>query len=64
VIKGRKADDLLREGSLLDEAGNAAVQDSIPIDDIRGGAKFRKDVLKVMVKRTIIVAVNAAKLNI
>jgi carbon-monoxide dehydrogenase medium subunit len=53
IIKGRKVDELLQNGSLLEESGNAAVKDSIPIDDIRGGAQYRRDVLKVLTKRAI-----------
>lgn len=51
----------LSEGSaLLDRAGEAAVMDSIPIDDIRGGAQFRRDVLKVLTKRAIQRAIERA----
>ena len=60
VIKGRKADDLLHDESLLEAAGAAAVADSIPIDDIRGGAQYRRDVLKVITGRAIVAAVKAA----
>lgn len=60
VIKGRKADDLLHDESLLEAAGAAAVADSIPIDDIRGGAQYRRDVLKVITGRAIVAAFNAA----
>jgi carbon-monoxide dehydrogenase medium subunit len=63
LIRGKKAYDLLHYESLLEEAGAAAVQDSIPIDDIRGGAQFRRDVLKVSAKRAIVSAVKAAILN-
>jgi len=64
VIRGKKVDDLLNNESLLEEAGKAAVMDSVPIDDIRGGAQYRRNVLNVLTKRAILGAVKAAKLNI
>lgn len=54
ILKGKKVHDLTEGSPLLDEAGDAAVRDSIPIDDIRGGAQFRRDVLKVLTKRAIL----------
>ena len=53
MIKGKNVRDLDEDSPALEEAGNAAVRDSIPIDDIRGGAQFRRDVLKVLAKRAI-----------
>lgn len=60
ILKGRKVSEFSENSPILDEAGNAAVRDSIPIDDIRGGAQYRKDVLKVVVKRAIRRAVEIA----
>jgi carbon-monoxide dehydrogenase medium subunit len=60
IIIGRKVDELLQNESLLEVAGDAAVKDSIPIDDIRGGAQFRRDVLKVLAKRAIRRAIEKA----
>ena len=53
ILIGRKVSEFAENSPLLEEAGNAAVRDSIPIDDIRGGAQFRRDVLKVIAKRAI-----------
>lgn len=61
ILKGRKVSELLKNESLLEEAGNAAVKDSLPIDDIRGGAQYRRDVLKILVKRAIRRAVELSK---
>lgn len=58
IIKGRTVSELLQDKVLQDEVGNAAVNDSIPIDDIRGGAQYRRDVLKVLTVRAIIRAIN------
>jgi len=53
ILIGKKVPDFDENSAVLEEAGNAAVRDSIPIDDIRGGAQFRRDVLKVLAKRAI-----------
>ena len=53
ILQGKNIADLAEGSPLLEEAGDAAVRDSIPISDIRGGAQFRRDVLKVMAKRAI-----------
>lgn len=54
ILIGKKIQDLSEGSPLMEEAGAAAVRDSIPIDDIRGGAQYRRDVLKVLVKRAIL----------
>jgi len=53
TLIGKKVSDLAENSPVLEDAGNAAVADAIPIDDIRGGAQYRRDVLKVLVKRAI-----------
>ena len=48
----------LEEGSeMLEKIGQAASDDSIPIDDIRGGAQYRRDVLKTLTQRAILSAI-------
>jgi carbon-monoxide dehydrogenase medium subunit len=61
ILKGRKVPEFVENSPVLEEAGDAAVRDSLPIDDIRGGAQFRRDVLKVLVKRAIRRAVGLVK---
>lgn len=53
ILLGKKMPDFAENSPVLEEAGNAAVRDSIPIDDIRGGAQYRRDLLKVLAKRAI-----------
>jgi len=53
ILIGKKVPEFSENSPVLEEAGDAAVRDSIPIDDIRGGAQFRRDILKVLVKRAI-----------
>jgi carbon-monoxide dehydrogenase medium subunit len=61
MIKGKKVQEFNEDSLVLEEAGNAAVRDSIPIEDIRGGAQFRRDVLKVLTKRAIRRAIEIVK---
>ncbi len=52
----------LTEGSeMLEKIGQAASDDSIPIDDIRGGAQYRRDVLKTLTQRAVIYAIKNVK---
>jgi carbon-monoxide dehydrogenase medium subunit len=60
ILKGKKLSEFAENSQLLEEAGDAAVRDSMPIDDIRGGAQFRRDVLKVVTKRAIRRAIEMA----
>ncbi len=53
ILIGEKLHDLINDSELLDKAGNAAVADSRPLNDIRGSADYRKRLVKVLVKRTI-----------
>jgi len=61
LLTGAKVSDLVQGSSLLDQIGQAASDDSIPIDDIRGGAQYRRDILKVITQRAIIKALESVK---
>ena len=61
LLKDKKVSDLFESSPLLDEIGQAAADDSIPIDDIRGGAKYRRDILKVLTRRAIVKAIGFAE---
>jgi carbon-monoxide dehydrogenase medium subunit len=63
IIIGKKVTDFAENPSFLEQAGEAAVRDSIPIDDIRGGAQYRRDVLKVIAKRAIQRAIELVKMK-
>jgi len=56
-LRGKKAESFLkgREATEenLREAGNIASSESRPIDDIRGTAAYRKELIKVLVYRTL-----------
>ena len=63
MLIGKPVSALTEHSPLLEEAGIAAVRDAIPIDDIRGGAQFRRDVLKVVAQRAIKRAIVIAEMN-
>jgi len=61
LIKNAGIADLSEGSVLLGQAGDAAAADSVPIDDIRGTALYRKDLIKTLVQRTILQAIDRAK---
>jgi carbon-monoxide dehydrogenase medium subunit len=63
MLTGKNIAGIYDKSPLLINAGEAAVSDSIPIDDIRGGAQYRRDVLNVITQRAIIKALENARLN-
>lgn len=63
LLIGKGLSEFIEKSELLILAGQAAVSDSIPIDDIRGGAQYRRDVLNVLTQRAILKAIEKAKLN-
>jgi CO/xanthine dehydrogenase FAD-binding subunit len=65
VLTGAKVTELLEGSSILKEVGEAAAADSLPLDDIRGTADFRRDIVNVLTQRAVIRAAGRAiKLNI
>ncbi|MDP1623257.1 MAG: xanthine dehydrogenase family protein subunit M [Bacteroidales bacterium] len=60
MLRGIKVSEFVENQFFQEELGAAAVRDSIPIDDIRGGAQYRRDVLKVLVQRAIRRAIELA----
>jgi carbon-monoxide dehydrogenase medium subunit len=65
VLTGAKVTELLEGASILKEVGEAAAADSFPLDDIRGTADFRRDIVNVLTQRAVIMAAKRAiNLNI
>ncbi len=58
VLKGNSVSELKNNPLLLDRIGEAASQDCQPIDDIRGTAEYRRELVKVLTKRVIIKILN------
>jgi carbon-monoxide dehydrogenase medium subunit len=56
VLNGIDISQLSDNSSVLKKAGEAAEADSLPLDDIRGTADFRRNVVKVITKRAILKA--------
>ena len=54
LVGARPSDELFAE------AARRAMNDSSPIDDIRGGAGYRRDMVGTLTKRTLLGALNAA----
>jgi carbon-monoxide dehydrogenase medium subunit len=48
VLEGKKI-----SGDLIEEAGAAAVESATPITDVRGSAEYRKELVKVLTRRTL-----------
>jgi carbon-monoxide dehydrogenase medium subunit len=47
--------------TLFSEAGEAAARDSRPIDDFRGSAEYRRDMVEALTKRCLIMALSKAR---
>ena len=56
LIKGKKIED-----SLIEEAGKTAAEEATPIDDVRGSAFYRTEMVNVLTKRAIRLALDQAK---
>ena len=65
ILNSAKVTELSEGSSVLKEAGKAAAADSLPLDDMRGTADFRRDIVNVLTQRAVIKAAGRAiNLNI
>jgi carbon-monoxide dehydrogenase medium subunit len=64
-IRAKKAEEILRgkklDQGLLDKSGQAASAEASPIDDIRGSADYRRELLAVLTKRAVTQAIQQAE---
>jgi carbon-monoxide dehydrogenase medium subunit len=64
-VRALRAEDLVREKEpnpkLLEWAGAAAMEECRPIDDIRGTAAYRKELIRILVQRVLRQAVERAR---
>jgi carbon-monoxide dehydrogenase medium subunit len=60
ILNGAKVADFLEGSLVLKEVGEAAAADSLPLDDIRGTADFRREIVYVLTQRAILKAANRA----
>lgn len=58
ILLGEKPSD-----ALFESAGNEAAKDSRPIDDFRGSAEYRRDMVKVLTRRALSKAYGDAREN-
>lgn len=61
LLIGKKISDFTDDSETLTHAGNLASEDAIPIDDIRGTAVFRRNIIKVLVRRAVVNAIKRAE---
>jgi carbon-monoxide dehydrogenase medium subunit len=64
-IRAKKAEEILRgrklDQELLEKSGQTAAGEASPIDDIRGSADYRRELLAVLTKRAITQAIQQAE---
>ncbi len=64
-IRAKKAEEILRgkklDQRLLEKSGQAASGEASPIDDIRGSADYRRELVAVLTKRAITQATQQAE---
>jgi carbon-monoxide dehydrogenase medium subunit len=60
VLKGKKDTEFTENSAILKQVGEAAVKDSLPIDDLRSSAEYRRNIIKVLTQRVVLKAAHRA----
>lgn len=63
IILGKKLSELSPGSQILQTVGEAAANEAAPIDDIRGSAAFRRELVRILTQRAISNALNRSKKN-
>lgn len=61
ILNGEKIKELIKDSALLKSIGETVVKDSLPVDDLRGSAEFRRQLVNILTQRAV---VKAAKCSI
>jgi carbon-monoxide dehydrogenase medium subunit len=61
ILNGEKIKELTKDSELLKSIGETVVKDSLPVDDLRGSANFRRNIVNIFTQRAV---VKAAKRSI
>ncbi len=61
ILINKTLSQLTEASSVIKQAGEIAAEDAEPIDDIRGSAAFRREIIKSLIQQGVIEAVNRAK---
>ena len=63
IILGKKVSELSPGSQILQIAGEAAAKEAAPIDDIRGSAAFRRELVRILTQRAVSNALSRSKKN-
>lgn len=56
ILNGKKIEELTKDSALLKLIGETVVKDSLPVDDLRGSAEFRRQLVNVLTQRAVVKA--------
>ena len=59
LLVGRRVGELSAGGATLGEVGRAAMDESEPIDDLRGSAAYRRHLVRTLTERAVSAAIAA-----